>query len=59
MDRARLFRAEMAALPDWADTLIVSHWGFIMSMTGHSVMNGQSLRCDPTIPGPTEVSWRV
>ena len=59
MDRARLVRAEMAALPDWADTLIISHWGFIMSMTGQSVMNGQSLRCDPTIPGPTEVSWRV
>ena len=59
MDRARLFRAEMAALPDWADTLVVSHWGFILSMTGQSVMNGQSLRCDPTVPGPTEVTWRV
>ena len=29
--RAALFRAEMAALPDWADTLVVSHWGFILS----------------------------
>ena len=29
--RAALFRAEMAALPDWSDTLVVSHWGFILS----------------------------
>jgi broad specificity phosphatase PhoE len=58
LGRARLFRAEMAALPDWSDTLVVSHWGFILSLTGQSVMNGQSLRCDPTTPGPAEVVWR-
>ena len=46
--RAALFRAEMAALPDWSDTLVVSHWGFILSMTGKSVMNGEWLRCDPS-----------
>src|SRR5271166_6605281 len=59
LGRARLFRAEMAALPDWADTLVVSHWGFILSMTGQSVMNAQSLRCDPTVPGPAEITWRA
>jgi broad specificity phosphatase PhoE len=59
LGRARLFRAEMAALPDWADTLVVSHWGFILSLTGQSVMNGQTLRCDPTQPGPDEVVWRA
>ena len=58
LGRARLFRAEMAALPDWADTLVVSHWGFILSMTGQSVTNAQSLRCDPTVPGPAEITWR-
>ena len=26
-------------LPDWSDTLVVSHWGFILSMTGKSVTN--------------------
>ena len=57
--RAALFRAEMAALPDWSDTLVVSHWGFILSLTGESVMNGQWLRCDPTAPAPAEVVWRV
>jgi broad specificity phosphatase PhoE len=59
LGRARLFRAEMAALPDWADTLVVSHWGFILSMTGQSVTNAQSLRCDPTVPGPAEITWRA
>ncbi len=59
IDRARLFRAEMSALHDWSDTLVVSHWGFILSMTGASVMNGQWLRCDPTEPPPTEISWRA
>lgn len=58
LDRAALFRAEMAALPDWSDTLVVSHWGFILSMTGQRIGNGEWLRCDPTVPGPTEIAWR-
>lgn len=58
IDRAALFRAEMAALPDWSDTLVVSHWGFILSVTGKSVMNGQWLRCDPTEPAPEQITWR-
>jgi glucosyl-3-phosphoglycerate phosphatase len=56
--RAALFRAEMAALPDWADTLVVSHWGFILSLTGRSVGNGEWLRCDPTAAAPAEITWR-
>lgn len=55
--RAALFRAEMAALPDWSQTLVVSHWGFILSMTGISAMNGQWLRCDPTAPAPERIVW--
>lgn len=55
--RAAAFRAEMAALPDWSDTLVVTHWGFILCMTGERVQNGQWLRCDPTAPGPAEVPW--
>lgn len=58
LNRAALFRAEMSARQDWAHTLVVSHWGFILSMTGISAMNGQWLRCDPTTPALTEVSWR-
>lgn len=56
--RAALFRAEMAALPDWRDTLVVSHWGFILAMTGERLMNGEWRRCDPTGPVPTEIVWR-
>ena len=56
--RAALFRAEMAALPDWADTLAVTHWGFIMSLTGQTVANGQWLRCDLAGPAPDVISWK-
>jgi broad specificity phosphatase PhoE len=56
--RAALFRAEMAALPDWSDTLVVSHWGFILCMTGEKVMNGVWMRCDPTVAAPAEIMWR-
>lgn len=58
LKRAARFRAGMAALPDWADTLVVSHWGFILSMTGRSIGNGEWLRCDPTEAPPAEVVWR-
>lgn len=58
MGRAALFRAEMSALDDWAHTLVVSHWGFILAMTGQSVTNGQWLRCDPTTPALAEVVWK-
>jgi broad specificity phosphatase PhoE len=57
--RAALFRAEMAALPDWSDTLVVSHWGFILSLTGKSVMNGEWLRCDPNDRPPEQITWRA
>ncbi|MDA8247811.1 MAG: phosphoglycerate mutase family protein [Rhodospirillales bacterium] len=56
-DRAARFRAEMAALPDWSATLVVSHWGFILSLTGESVANGAWLRCDPAAPAPERVVW--
>jgi broad specificity phosphatase PhoE len=57
--RAALFRAEMAALPDWTDTLVISHWGFILSLTGKSVTNGELLRCDPNGAPPERLTWRA
>ncbi len=57
--RAALFRAEMAALPDWSRTVVVSHWGFILSLTGTSLQNGEYLRCDPTAAQPRELVWRA
>jgi broad specificity phosphatase PhoE len=56
--RAALFRAEMSALPNWSSTVVVSHWGFILALTGTSLGNGEWLRCDPTAPAPAEISWR-
>ncbi|MDR3536000.1 MAG: phosphoglycerate mutase family protein, partial [Acetobacteraceae bacterium] len=56
LDRAVLFRAEMAELPDWSDTLVVSHWGFIYAMTGERIGNGEWRRCDPTAPPPPDLA---
>lgn len=56
--RAALFRSEMAALPDWRDTLVISHWGFILSLTGKSITNGAWIRFDPNAPPPAELVWR-
>ena len=56
--RAALFRAEMAALPEWRDTLVVSHWGFILAMTGERLMNGDWIRCDPAAPAPQDIAWQ-
>jgi len=56
--RARTFRGQMASLPDWEETLVVSHWGFILAMTGQSVTNGAWLRCDLAAPAPEEVVWK-
>jgi broad specificity phosphatase PhoE len=57
--RAGRFRAAMAAHPEWAQTLVISHWGFILCMTGTSVMNGTWLRVDPTEAAPGEIVWRA
>ncbi len=58
LDRAALFRAEMAALPDWGNTVVVTHWGFVMALTGLSIQNGEHLRFDPTAPPPDSIPWR-
>lgn len=57
-DRAALFRAEMAALADWPDTLVISHWGFILAMTGEKITNVELRRCDPNAPAPVGLNWR-
>lgn len=57
--RAARFRTLLADRHDWANTLVVSHWGFILSLTGQSVANGQWLRCDPTEPAPERLVWRA
>jgi broad specificity phosphatase PhoE len=56
--RAAAFRQRQAQRDDWAHTLVVSHWGFILGMTGQKVANAEWLRCDPTQPAPSALSWQ-
>jgi broad specificity phosphatase PhoE len=39
--RAAAFRARMAAHGGWAQTMIVSHWAFLLTLTGVSLQNGE------------------
>jgi glucosyl-3-phosphoglycerate phosphatase len=57
--RAQTFRDQMGAKPDWRETVVVSHWGFILCMTGQSIANGETIRCDPTGPIPEQSIWRA
>jgi broad specificity phosphatase PhoE len=56
--RANRFRAEMAARNDQATTVLVSHWAFILSLTGISIENGEILAYDPMQPPPETIVWR-
>ncbi len=46
-DRARAFRAYMAARDDSATTLLVGHWAFILALAGAALANGEILEYDP------------
>ena len=39
--RAQAFQAQMHASGDWGRTLVVSHWGFLLALTGSSFENGE------------------
>jgi broad specificity phosphatase PhoE len=45
--RADNFRALMATRDDAMTTLLVSHWAFILALTGKSLSNGDILEYDP------------
>ena len=55
--RADGFRTHMAACEDSATTLLVSHWGFILALTGVSVTNGELLEYDPKMRAPERILW--
>lgn len=57
IERAGRFRAMMAARPDWRETIVVSHWAFILALTGQSLPNGEWLRYDPHTAAPAELVW--
>ena len=50
--RCRRFREAVAALEDWPEVLVVTHWGVIRGLTGRSVSNGEWVRFDPHAPSP-------
>jgi broad specificity phosphatase PhoE len=55
--RANAFRALMAGRADSATTLLVSHWAFILALTGCSVSNGEVLQYDPKSRAPERIDW--
>ncbi len=46
--RADAFRTLMADRGDSTTTLLVSHWAFILALTGVSLANGEILEYEPT-----------
>ena len=45
--RANAFRNRMAEREDRSTTLLVSHWAFILALTGVSLENGEMMEYDP------------
>jgi hypothetical protein len=37
---------------------LVSHWAFILSLTGISLENGELMAFDPLQPAPEMITWR-
>ena len=56
--RCSAFRARMAETEDWKHVAVITHWGFIRSMTGKRVGNAELLRCDPHDDHPPlDTTW--
>jgi glucosyl-3-phosphoglycerate phosphatase len=45
--RCETFRSAIAEAADWQRTAVITHWGFIRSLTGLTVPNCAVLRVDP------------
>jgi len=46
-NRSAAFRRRIAGHPDWRRVAIVAHWGFIKSLTGVQLGNGEFITYDP------------
>jgi len=57
--RADRFRAFMASRRDSGTTLLVSHWAFILALTGESLANGEILEYDPASEAPQRIRWQA
>jgi len=56
--RANAFRALVAARGDSVTTLLISHWAFILALSGKSAANGEILEYDPAQSPPEGVELR-
>jgi glucosyl-3-phosphoglycerate phosphatase len=56
--RADAFRALMAARDDSATTLLVSHWAFILALSGKSLSNGELVEYEPGNM-PERIDWEA
>jgi broad specificity phosphatase PhoE len=57
VERATAFRELMVARDDSETTLVVSHWAFILALTGISLENGELLEYDPRSGAPHIINW--
>jgi glucosyl-3-phosphoglycerate phosphatase len=57
--RADDFRARMANRGDARTTLLVSHWAFILALSGRSLSNGDIVEYDPMSGKPQRIDWEV
>jgi len=57
--RADAFRLNMADRTDSETTLLVSHWAFLLALTGVSLENGEVLQYDPAGGPPASINWQV
>jgi glucosyl-3-phosphoglycerate phosphatase len=55
--RADAFRAAMASREDSETTLLISHWAFILALTGRPMSNGEVLEYDPREAPPQSIDW--
>jgi broad specificity phosphatase PhoE len=46
--RASAFQTRAAAWTDWRHVAVVSHWGFLLRLTGKSLQNAETAEFDPT-----------
>lgn len=58
IERARAFHAMMRDREDAQTSLLVSHWGFLLALTGQSVANGSWISFNPAQDAPAEISWK-
>jgi broad specificity phosphatase PhoE len=58
VERANSFRAWAAGCADSHTLLVVSHWAFILALTGVSITNGEIIEYDPSRDAPEKIVWR-